>query len=63
MPWFHNDSLLCSVVGQRECFEQVSYFSTEEPGLGLDLVSLVVDGIVFFAIITAIELGAGRAVL
>ncbi|KAK4327951.1 hypothetical protein Pmani_001612 [Petrolisthes manimaculis] len=63
VPWFGNDSLLCSMVGQRECFQQISYFSTKEPGLGLDLISLVVDGIVFFAIISAIELGAGRSVM
>ncbi|KAG7161491.1 ATP-binding cassette sub-family A member 3-like 2 [Homarus americanus] len=54
----YGDPPLCSKVGTGVCLEEWSYYRLQQPGMGSDLLSLFVNGIIFFGIIVFIEAGA-----
>ncbi|XP_050726962.1 phospholipid-transporting ATPase ABCA3-like [Eriocheir sinensis] len=51
---------LCKNSSTGICFETQSYFAMGDSGLGITLLSLFVDGLIFFAVIALIEAGVGR---
>lgn len=51
---------VCSTLGNRTCFEEWSYYRFQNPGLGPDLVTLAVNGLIFLSIVALIEKGAWR---
>lgn len=63
-----NDFVQCcpGVCGRNDstpCFEWQSYFRFTENGMGPDLLTLFVDGLIFFCVIALIEAGIGRVLL
>nr|XP_027231595.1 ATP-binding cassette sub-family A member 1-like [Penaeus vannamei] len=63
-----NDFVQCcpAVCGRNNttpCFEWQSYFRFSENGMGPDLLTLFVDGLIFFCLVGLIEAGFGRVLL
>ncbi|KAK8749815.1 hypothetical protein OTU49_015564, partial [Cherax quadricarinatus] len=48
---------MCAEVGHKKCFEEKSYFMLDKYAMAPDLLTLFINGVVFFAILVVIEAG------
>ncbi|KAG0730576.1 ATP-binding cassette sub-family A member 3 [Chionoecetes opilio] len=52
-----SSSAKCADVGDKICFQKRSYFAFDNDGMGPDLLTLAVNGVIFFLLLILIESG------